>query len=351
MKTIGQVVNRVKNRLAFTPSYTWVCPDTDIGVEFEFERVGRLPPGTAALLYWDIKDDHSLHDAGKEFTFKVPMFGVDAERAIEELVATAIAHNWACSSRCGLHVHLDVRDLSPEQLTGLIGYYCLFEPAIYNWVGDSREFNNFCLPYYRATESLAQAAEILKVCLRSERHNDPDAVNAITEYHRYSGLNLKSLAEFGSIEFRHLRTTTDIARIKQWINIIFSLKMAARTVAASHRYSVLGDVWTRPPQDIIQAAMPHCAKELSNYPEFAEDLRFVGFPSAYDFLNRVDEVQLKDRPAKVYDTWEDTPPKDSASHKGFRAWIGNNFPKGQELTVEKPPPLNVEPAPQVFTMD
>lgn len=267
------------------------------------------------------------------------MFGVDAETALLELLTAARANKWATSMRCGIHVHMDVRDLSPNQLAGLVGYYCLFEPAIYRWVGDSREFNNFCLPFYRASGSLEQAASVLTTLYQPT--GIENTVRTITGFHRYAGLNLKSIAERGSIEFRHLQTTTDLPRIVKWINIIFSLKAAAARVAASNRHAVLGDVWSQNPSDLVHSIMPAVAEELRSYADFEEGVRMIGYPTALDLLTKVDAAYYDPVVPPVYDSWEDAPPKDAATHEGYRAWMVRNFPKDEQPTKERPPPREI----------
>lgn len=337
MATIGEAVGRLKNKLLLKPCHEFVCPETAIGMEFEFENVRNIPPLLANTQYWADKEDGSLHDRGREFVFIEPLFGMDAYTAIEQIVAEARGANFRTSLRTGIHVHLDVRDMTPPQLIGLIALYLLFEPALYRWAGEGREANNFCIPYYKAENAIAQATAVLNALYDSERGVNTNAVVASNAFNRYAGLNLKSVAQFGSIEFRQLPTTLDFTRIITWINFIMSLKRAALDATASHRFALLGEVFNRPPIEICRRVFGRDADSLL-YEGFDSDFEQIGFANALALLLEVDLKQLKEqRHVPEYDQWEEPAPKDADSHKGFRKWVRDAFPKDEGLAVETKP--------------
>jgi len=138
--------------------------------------------------------------------------------------------------RTGIHVHLDVRDLSMDQLIGLCILYALFEKPIYRWIGDNRENNHFCLPWYKAEGSLIQATHIVRAA-RTEVDRDNGRIDPLFEasedYARYAGFNWNALARFGSVEARQLKTTHNTQKIIEWINILQSLKRATFNIPTS----------------------------------------------------------------------------------------------------------------------
>jgi len=138
--------------------------------------------------------------------------------------------------RTGIHVHLDVRDLSMDQLIGLCILYALFEKPIYRWIGDNRENNHFCLPWYKAEGSLIQATDIVRAA-RTEVDRDNGQIDPLFEasedYARYAGFNWNALARFGSVEARQLKTTHNTQKIIEWINILQSLKRATFNIPTS----------------------------------------------------------------------------------------------------------------------
>ena len=201
---VGYMLGKEKHSYLNQASNIWKLPDTSVGIEIELEKVGiRNVPNILPLelqRYWEWHEDQSLHDQGVEFTFKGPMFGRDVEEAVRGILDFSQKHTkWTSSLRTGLHVHIDVRDLTRYQLLGFLAYYNIFEPAIYGWVGDNRDINNFCLPWYKANQALDDASLILSG-MRNFSENLIDRQELLSycnQFHRYAGLNLKSLAELG----------------------------------------------------------------------------------------------------------------------------------------------------------
>jgi hypothetical protein len=108
-----------------------------------------------------------------------------------------------------------------EAFRNLCAVYALTEPLIYNWVGRKRDENMFCLPWYMAD------ADVDRVSKSLTHPNAEIALAFIKGLSKYSGLNIGAAAKFGTIEFRMLETTFDVARFVDWLNIILSLRVYA----------------------------------------------------------------------------------------------------------------------------
>jgi hypothetical protein len=93
----------------------------------------------AVMDYWLIKEDHSLRNRGMEFVFKEPLFGKDVLSALDAFLTWQKKTKLQTSVRTGLHVHLDVREMSSDDITSFVMLYTSLEPLIYKWVGDNRE--------------------------------------------------------------------------------------------------------------------------------------------------------------------------------------------------------------------
>lgn len=228
---IGTLLGKPKEDKKYQPDDRWILPKSLIGVEFEYE--GVIDPNTffyenpTLTAYWSAHREQSLKDHGCEFVFRVPMFGTDAYNALDQLTAAARRYKFKCTTRAGLHVHLDVRDLETSQLIGLIILYTMLEPLLFDWAGDDREHSVYCMPLFKADESLASAVQIIKAIKFDEGHEGAKQMFAKSyKFDRYAALNLNALSKYGSVEFRHLKTTTDLERVVDWINIIQSLKAA-----------------------------------------------------------------------------------------------------------------------------
>ncbi len=120
----------------------------------------------------------------------------------------------------GIHVHVNVSDLTPEQLWRFAMAYYVVENILLEWCGEDRRTNLFCL-------SLPEAPLPIKK-LRSAL-SQADLSLLATDDIRYSALNFKALAEYGSFEFRAMRSTLDENEIGTWVRMLLELRKFALT--------------------------------------------------------------------------------------------------------------------------
>lgn len=216
-KTVGRVVGRPEDMRVFEDDDTLVLNKCYLGVEVEMEGVRRGNLHEEIQAWWKIKDDGSLRNNGTEFCFLAPYRGRDIITAIDVLFKHK-QDDWDPSIRCGIHVHLDVRNLDFDQLAALATLYTCLESPIFHFAGEARKRNHFCLPWNSATEistSLYQLAHAV----------EEDVVKAaLGRFHKYSALNFESINRFGTVEFRQLPSTTDAARVLRWCNIVLAMK-------------------------------------------------------------------------------------------------------------------------------
>lgn len=222
-RSVGKVLNRPKEIRTYLGNPSLVLSDCFIGIEIELEGL----PSTSILAeesYWDLKADNSLRNysgASGEFVLKFPLCGEDLIRALRQFdeVIKSLPSPPITSERTSVHVHLDARDLSPEQLYSLVILYCVFERVLFKYCGKDRENNNFCLPFY-----LAEGAVFEQLSDVQNSEGLLSFTDRVADSYRYSALNLCSLRKFGSIEFRQCAGTYDISRIMEWVGIIMCLK-------------------------------------------------------------------------------------------------------------------------------
>ena len=285
-RELGLGVPREYNR----PSDTFVLPKCLIGCEFEFENVTRIPSGDWMEFYKQERDG-SLRGHSMEYIFARPLLGADAEEAIRGLCTFAKENKYAASIRTGFHVHVDVRDLDYLQLQRLIVLNALLEPALYRYAGDNREENVFCLPWYSADAIVKDIKELYTA--------KGAALKAIAKgiYNKkYTGCNLDPLHRFGSVEFRHLRVTTDAERLIKWINICLRIKEAAMRMTVAPEALVNKTLWGSVPfwQEVLQVQADHLlvgadfikdikAKSLAVAAEIVRPIQ--GFPKIWPTSN------------------------------------------------------------------
>ena len=187
-----------------------------LGVEIEVEG-NNLPRGVQG---WRGDNDGSLRGEAVEYVLPEPLSLNKAQRAIDGLYE-AFGHNRSKvddSYRAGVHVHLNVQDMTSTELYTLITLYFVMEGPLTRFCGETREGNHFCMRSSDAeymTYMIANAAE-------------KDDLNMLhTDRLRYSSLNVTSLFKYGSLEFRAMRSTPDKEAIKTWCSLIASLKEAS----------------------------------------------------------------------------------------------------------------------------
>lgn len=321
--SLARILGKSKGRQSYISDSRWVLPASFIGLEHEYEGVeNRTLPKHTLADFWTYHEEGSLKDNGAEYAFATPLFGVDAYSALEWLVSHAKSSEWKCTKRTGIHVHIDVRDLSVSQLAGMCILYAAVEPILYHWIGEGRASSHFCIPLYRADEALLTACNIIRSAFRDEKEDGHTALEAAEGFQRYAGFNLQALHKFGSIEFRQLQTTHDVGRIVDWINMVMSLKAAAFKLPQSDGA-------------VVRMIQRMGARELLSY-IFPGELAAKLYTSASDV--ELQSIGLSSaRDIAVHGCCEDS-------------WVASDFPRGEHKgflkwmkTVKEPSKVKKDP--------
>lgn len=336
MKDVGRFYRHDKVALTYREDNRLVLPRTDLGVEFEWEGVktpARILEERFGKL-WKENKESSLHDNGKEFALRVPMFGEDLLNTVESHMAFAKEQGWKISLRTGLHIHMDCRDVTHNQLIGKCVHYTIWEPAIYAWVGGGREANNFCAPWYKCEGTIIDAAKLLAYIIKmSDAEGDQledMSMNlaAMTEdFHKYAGMNLRPLKQYGSVEFRHMVGTLSFEKVLSWINIILNLKRAALESPESSM-AIIGLTESKGlDKQLVWMFGEKTAQEmLAANPHILEEVRTVGIPNAVEFLGALTETSSFIDNTKIYN---------GKMSKGAARWLAKKEEPAEE---RKPPP-------------
>ena len=207
---------------AFEKTYTlkekpmeWCTTQGMVGIEIEVENItNSLHP----LAYWDIKADGSLRNNGVELV-SVPLQIKQVQLALEHVYNVLTANNKPdFSNRTSVHIHVNCRDLTQNQIYNFILLYALFEKHFYSLAGNKRMNSIFCVPLFRTNQ--------LNVL-------DNVVYGLSSNWHKYCGINLLPLYHnqitqgYGTIEFRHLYGTSNQREILEWINDILCLRKYA----------------------------------------------------------------------------------------------------------------------------
>lgn len=192
----------------------------DVGIELEyagnfhsFDKLdGRL---------WAAKDDPSI-GGGVEFVLRKPIAIADVPDSLANIQAVLKSpeNKYRLGPSAGVHVHVNVLDLSPVELASFICAYYAIEPALMALCGPSRKGNLFCLS---AGEAEAQVdAAIRGVVFKDpKKYWDDDNI-------RSSAMNLTAVPRYGSLEFRGMKSTDNMELITLWANLLVELRDNAR---------------------------------------------------------------------------------------------------------------------------
>lgn len=191
----------------------------DIGLEIEVE--GRRLP--APVRWWRRDRDGSLRGAeSMEYVL---------ERACTlEEVELALKHLDECykerrsivddTVRAGVHVHINCQQLSMRELYNFFTLYLVLENILIKYCGEYREGNLFCLR--------CQDAEMLLYELIAAAKDKAFVHHFHSDEMRYASMNVKALGDYGSLEFRAMRSTRDLNAILDWVKILYNLRTVAK---------------------------------------------------------------------------------------------------------------------------
>ena len=260
IKENNEIISNFEEKNPFTPKYSLVDKATYLGIEVEVENV-RSYKNTNPM--WSIKDDGSLRNNGREFVTP-PIRAWRVEHALTDLLTSQLNPDIDFSERTSIHVHMNIRTLTPKQLETFLLTYLMFEKVIFNWVGKTREQNIFCNPIYST----------------SDLHDFSTIFQDFNPYHfnwnKYTALNLEPIKNFGTVEFRHLYGTSDIKTIMTWINIILSLKRFALRAAPGYIKEEILSINTTSTYRTLACSVfgTTLADMLCSYEQFKEDCYF-----------------------------------------------------------------------------
>lgn len=203
------MIPKVKTKLELPPHK---FKEGLLGVEVEVEG-NNLPHLNND---WRTERDHSLRGESNEYVMREPRSLEDTHTCLQNL-EKALKDNKATfnnSVRAGVHVHVNVQDLDIVEMYNMMTIYYIVEEILVNYCGCTREGNLFCL---RATDAEYQIDVVEKAI--SSKSLKPMSDDTI----RYSALNLCSLAKYGSLEFRAMRSTKDFNVLRTWCDMVAHL--------------------------------------------------------------------------------------------------------------------------------
>lgn len=231
---IGKIVNRPSPARTFGNTTELVSNDVYLGVEVELEGMSKIYDKALSELnetgLWEIVDDNSLRDGGREFIMtergtNQPLRGQDVVNALQAFnkfitKQAEVNSEPVTSTRTSTHIHIDVRDLTVAELKRFILLYYTFEDILFKWAAPDRRMSPYCRPASEHPDIVFRAASFLATS--KVNFINPELGN------KYDALNYLSVHHHGTVEVRMLGACWDYEHLKDWINLLLSLRRAAR---------------------------------------------------------------------------------------------------------------------------
>lgn len=164
------------------------------------------------------RDDHggTVRWYGKELVSPIlnGFRGIETvTKVIDYLKSMGAEVDW----QCGLHVHVDAKDLGMAQISNVVKRYSKNQKIINSFFDSSREDNEYCQPFSKQYDVYA---DFRKQGWGDTLEDFYDFTDVNCE--RYQSVNLTALLEHGTIEFRQHHGTLDSKEVESWL--IFLLK-------------------------------------------------------------------------------------------------------------------------------
>ena len=244
----------------------------DVGVEIEMESNSdnEFPnvPG------WRLTHDGSLRGHSGEYVLTEPVPVKDLPVLIKNLQVALEANKMEIryTFRAGVHVHVNVQQLTVKQVRNFAALYLLLEELLIDTCGSDRVGNFFCLRAVDAEFLIDYVAGVI---------SQGRLYDLNTNDIRYAAINFKALPQYGSIEFRALATQPDLENIAPWANLLVSLREKAKTLENPQRiledFSMLGS------RGWVENMLGEYYYMVKDNPKFDEHI-WTGMRLAQDFI-------------------------------------------------------------------
>lgn len=193
----------------------------DVGIEIEMESLSN----TAFPMHikqglpksWKAVHDGSLRGNCIEYVLRSPIKIGSVNKSVDSIYKLLADNNIVVqdSIRAGIHVHVNVQQLTQDELFLYAALYYAMEEILVGWCGSNRAGNLFCLRNLDAPGAMPY----IGACFQAGRL---DRLSSDTI--RYASLNMNAVPKYGSVEFRSLKTDPTPDKLKLWAKVLYDLR-------------------------------------------------------------------------------------------------------------------------------
>lgn len=165
---------------------------------------------------WKVVHDGSVAD-GCEVVSPI-LSGAEGLESLKKVVDAINNGGGVAGLDCGLHVHVNARDLNSLEIVNAAARYNAFEPVIDTFVDPRRRGS--------ASRWCNGMRSVMQVLANSYISENPELM--LGNLGRYHKLNLAAFLKHGTVEFRQLEGTTDFKKISTWVQFCVAFIESSR---------------------------------------------------------------------------------------------------------------------------
>lgn len=171
---------------------------------------------------WIVESDGSLRN-GYEFKSRRPVDYQSALSALQQYDKFLSSARCSATARTSVHIHVNVQDLTDDQLKSFIWLSVALEPVIMKFCTELRNHNGYCIPVHKSTNGVSSWRRVVQSL--SDRGNLRRALEEMPKYAATGGFRMRDL---GTIEFRMFPGCTYAPKIAWYLDIITSIYEQAK---------------------------------------------------------------------------------------------------------------------------
>lgn len=204
-------------------------PGFKVGVEIEVENasIGASRTNQINGLGWNVTSDGSLRN-GLEIMSAQAMTQEEFEQSIPDVCHVLQRGGAEVNSRCSVHVHVNVSDLTADQFKSFMYMAVLVEPLLMRYCSSDRNDNTYCVPTYKSRNLVQDRNAVIQAVetLENTTSRTDEAFSAerlIARSPKYAAISTYRLRDLGTVEFRMFDGSTDPERITQYVRLLSNL--------------------------------------------------------------------------------------------------------------------------------
>lgn len=274
-----------------------------IGAEFEIEGY-TLPDDEDLKYHWRAIVDDSLRPPpgpdgmAREYLLKKPVSPETFKDKCFPYLLKSIERTGGkteFSVRCSTHVHVGVHQLYYYQVFLMMGLYFVFEDLFYPLVGKDRDGGLFCVGS-NTSEAMVNAISYLLTNGGEFRKSGVMIGSSL----KYSSVNLITMSNLGTIEFRAMEGTVDKERIYLWLDILVALRDYASTITPQQASTLLNNMSMEGPVDMLarilggkhRRTFKYILESFDNNEDLVKGMVYAGIGRAQELFYEPDWMSL-----------------------------------------------------------